>query len=145
MFECKHATISASKSQLSSRDLTPFFDFSTRSGIRLANEYDLVAHGWQIKLAISCTEVHRCESTDGNSGTHEKVASPTVTVFFPFPFVAFPIPAGFPWESMHISTSHCRRFCALPIIYLFSDSVWSRSVSEILWLIVTQWYTTLKV
>jgi len=34
------------KSQLASWDLTSFFVFSTRSGTRLANVYDLVADGW---------------------------------------------------------------------------------------------------
>jgi len=34
------------KSQLASWDLTSFFVFSTRSGARLANVYDLVADGW---------------------------------------------------------------------------------------------------
>jgi len=41
----KYSTVLASLSQLASRDLT-FFVFSTRPGTCLANEYDLVAHGW---------------------------------------------------------------------------------------------------
>ena len=55
MFECKHSTVLASKSQLASRDLTSFFVSATRSGTCLANEYDLVAHG-DIKLAMSCIQ-----------------------------------------------------------------------------------------
>jgi len=79
VFKIKHSTVLASKSLLGSRDLTLLFVFfSSRSRTCLANECDLVAHGWQrqpeIKLAISCTEVHQCESTDGSFGTHEKVA-----------------------------------------------------------------------
>jgi len=97
----------ASKSQLASKptDLISSFVFSTRSGTCLANEYDLVAHD-DVRLAISCTQVRQCKSTDRNSGTRERVA-------IPIPIVGiFVLP--FSWEShahshgMHISNDKPR-------------------------------------
>ena len=99
--KCKHATVLASKSRLVSRDLTSFFVFSTRSGTCEDNEYDLAAHGGH-QTAKSCTEVHQCESTDGNFGTREKVAVPIPTFTFPHHipiFGIFVLPFPCEWES----------------------------------------------
>ena len=88
----------ALKSQLTSRDLTSFFVFSTRSGTCLDNEYNLVAHRW-LQTGHIVHRVHQCKSTDGNFGTHEKVAIaiPIVTCILYIPILilgifVFPFP-----------------------------------------------------
>ena len=102
---------------------------------------------WQltgdIKLAISCTEVHQCESTDGNFGTREKVAIPIpiVTCTFPilipiFGIFVFPFPCtsllhSAPTTSRHRRRTRATRCLARIVLYIEVDAQCNKLVTVV--------------
>ena len=91
--KCKHSTVLASKSQLDSRDLTSFFVSATRSGTCIANEYDLVAHGWHrsghIVHRSSPVWVDRWEFWHTWKSSHSNSHCHVYSSPFPFQFLVY--------------------------------------------------------